>query len=125
MKIAFTILALSSVFTSFAQHPTFVNDTAKYNGKSYVVGDTITLGYGSKPDKSFAFISMGSLMTGASFLGSNCSKEEAIINRINQSGNKVAFRAKFINYPKNPFGGNSLFIDIEGAIDNKELLEKK
>ena len=88
---------------------------------AYAVGDTINLGYGSQANKNFAFIQIGSMMTGVTDLDKGWSKAEAIIDKIYKKGKTVFFRAKLIDKTVNAIGGNKLFIDLEGAIDNKEL----
>jgi hypothetical protein len=112
-------MAMSQIMT--AQRATLVNDTARYMERSFAVGDTLLLGYGSKADKGFGFISMGSAMTGVTDLTKNWSKYEAVIEKVYTRGKTIYLRAKIIDKTVNLVGGNKLFIDLEGAIDNKEL----
>jgi hypothetical protein len=116
-----TMLLTTTFFSSTAQKASFENDTARYEGRTFVAGDTITLGYGSKSNKDFAFIGIGSAMGGLTDLKSSWSKSEAVIDKIYVQRNKVYLRAKLTDKTVNALGGNKLFIDLEGSIDNKEL----
>ena len=112
---------LATSLTMMAQRATSANDTARYMDRSFAVGDTILLGYGSKADKDFAFISMGSIMTGVKDLNKSWSKNEAVIDKVYTMRKTVYLRAKLTDKTVNMVGGNKLFIDLEGAIDNKEI----
>ncbi|MBC7588865.1 MAG: hypothetical protein H7178_10970 [Chitinophagaceae bacterium] len=118
--ILILIMAVMAISAN-AQHAKVDNDTAKYENRTYALSDTITLGYGSKPDKSFGFISIGSAFTGVTDLDKGWSKFEAVIDKVYTKGKKVYLRAKLVDKTVNALGGNKLFIDLEGAIDNKEL----
>ena len=115
-------IALISNFISFGQAPaTFKNDTAIYAGHSFTLNDTIHVGYGSKADKGFGFIRMGSTMQGYSDLDKGFARYDAIIDKIQKVGNIIYIRAKAISAALNMLGGNKILIDLERAIDNKEL----
>jgi hypothetical protein len=118
--IGFALLVLTT-FSLKAQKATFVNDTARYSGRTFVVGDTVTLGYGSKGDKNFAFISIGSALTGVTDLDKAWAKNEAVIDKIYIQRKTVFIRAKLTDKTVNALGGNKLFFDLEAALDNKEI----
>jgi hypothetical protein len=121
-KLTLILIASFSSLYSYSQSAAKVeNDTAKYDGKTFAVSDTITLGYGSKSDKDFAFIRIGSALE-VNDLGKVFSKNDAVIDKIYKSGKRIFMRAKLTNKTVNLIGGNKLFIDLEGAIDNKELI---
>jgi hypothetical protein len=103
-----------------AQKATISNDTAYYLNHSYYIGDTIQLAYGSGTDKDFAFVLFGGDMQGYKPLKSEHSKNSLVIDKVYTRKGKVTIRAKDIDYNA---GINKLFIDLEGAIDNKELKE--
>jgi len=112
------IFALIGSMTANGQkRATVVEDTAFYLGSKYAVGDTITLGYGSKSNKAFAFVSIGGAFTGVTDLESGWSKSDVVINKVYKNGNTVYVRCKLKGV-----GPNKVFINLEGAIDNKELL---
>ncbi len=101
---------------------TYENGKAIYNGKTYAVGDTIQLGYGSNPNKSFSFVHIGSAIQGMSALNSAWSKYPATIEKVIKNGKTIGLKAKLVNKNVNALGGNKLWIDLEGAIDNKEII---
>lgn len=47
------------------------------------------------------------------------SKNEAVIDKVYKKEKSVFLRAKITDKMVNIMGGNRLFIDLEGAIDNK------
>ena len=104
-----------------AQKAEIVEDTLSYNSKSYHLGDTLQLMYGSKANKDFAFIYYGSGMNGVSDAPAGFSKTLACINKVYKFKGKCYVRAKSIDGGIQL--GNKLFIDVEGAIDNKEIKE--
>lgn len=105
----------------FAQRATLVNDTANYMGKKYAVGDTVYLFYGSNTDKSFAFVKQGSGMAGFTKLESKRSKGGVLIDKIIKQQGKITLRGKYLDVDISGGGINKMFIDLEGAVDNKEL----
>ena len=118
-KLLFSIVLLLIVFSLKAQKATFQNDTARYNGKTFVVNDTITLGYGSQANKNFAFIMIGSGMS-ATELDKKWAKNYAVIDKIYLGmGKSIMIRAKLVDKTVNLIGGNKLFINLEAAVDNK------
>jgi hypothetical protein len=120
-RIVLCTILLTFCFFSKAQRATLENDVASYEGKTYAKKDTITLGYGSKSDKDFAFIQIGSAMGGLTDLLKGWAKHEAVIDKVYKTGKTIYLRAKLIDKGVNALGGNKLFIDLEGAVDNKEI----
>jgi hypothetical protein len=118
-KILFISVMLLSKF-GFSQSATIVNDTAIYNGKHYAVGDTLTTFYGSGANKNFAFISYGNGMSGIDPAASSFSKKTFIIDKVYVFQKKVFVRGKLLDGVNFGF---KLFIDLEGAVDMKELKE--
>lgn len=108
--------------SAYCQSPaTFKNDTATYSGRTFAAGDTVRLGYGSKSDKFFAFITMGNTLGGFNDCDKAFARYDAIVQTIGKAGNTISMKCKIIS----PKGGVlpmvKLIIDLEGAIDNKEL----
>ena len=97
-----------------------VGDTLKYNGKNYAAGDTVMMMYGSKADKSFAFIVHGGGMMGMEPMGASFSKQQVILDKVFKKANKYFLRGKLT---ENNIVGFKIFIDLEGAVDNKEIKE--
>ena len=121
-KLLFSIGLLLIAFSIKAQKATIQNDTARYNGRTFVVNDTITLGYGSKENKDFAFIQIGSGLSGVRYLQAQWAKNYAVIDKIYKGmGQSIIIRAKLVDKTVNLLGGNKLFINMEAAIDNKEI----
>lgn len=116
------IISLFALFfclrTANGQKAMISGDTAYYLNKSYYIGDTVQLAYGSKNDKDFSFVLFGGDMQGYKSLKSDHSKNSLLIDKIFTRKGKVTLRAKDLDYNA---GINKLFIDLEGAIDNKEL----
>ena len=119
MKQLLILLFITS--TAYGQKATLSKDAATYQDISYKVGDTVHLGYGSNSNKNFAFIQIGSVMTGVADLDKAWAKADAVINKIYKTQGTIFLRAKLIDKTVNAMGGNRLFINLEGAIDNKEL----
>ena len=110
------LLLMLALFNAKAQRATFKNDTARYNGIAYVVGDTLKLAAGSQPDKSFAFISMGAAQTE---LDKSMANTVAVIEKIYISRKTVYMNAKLIGKAIN--GDSKVLVDLEAAVDNKEI----
>lgn len=119
-----TIILLLVCGSVSAQKATATKDTAYYKDFKYTKGDTLLIGYGSKSNKEFAFIQMGSLMAGLEDLQKHFSKTEAVIDKITVSNKKVTIRAKSTDKTVGALGGNKVFIDIEGAVDNGEIIPR-
>ena len=117
------VFALIGSMTANGQkRATVVEDTAFYMGSRYAVGDTITLGYGSKSNKGFAFIAIGGMFSGVTDLEAGWAKYDARIEKVYTKSRQVYMKAKLLDKTVNAVGGNKLWITLEGAIDNKEML---
>jgi hypothetical protein len=121
MKHLIIALLLLSAFSSKAQKAVLKNDTLTYNNKSFTVGDTVNISYGSGTDGKFVFAYMGSGLGGVTPMESNFSKSEVKIDKIYKSGGRLLIRGKVLNSTVNILGGNKVFIEPEGAIDKKEI----
>lgn len=121
MKQIMTIILLIAGSKVLAQKATISGDTAYYMSKAYYVGDTVQLGYGSGNNKIFAFVEIGSGMGGFKPLASKFSKGTVLIEKVNKSGGKITIKGKYLDADLT--GLNKILIDLEGAIDNKELKE--
>jgi len=115
------VLFLICSSSCFAQKASIDNDTASYNGKRYIVGDTINLAYGSDQGKKFAFVQMGGALLGLRRLESAHSKGQVKVDKVFKQQGKCYLRGKMIDRPMQP--GYKVFIDLEGAVDNKEMKE--
>jgi hypothetical protein len=121
-KLLLLIFGMTLLLEVNAQRATFQNDTAKYNGKTFIVSDTLTLGYGSKANRDFAFITQGSVLSSFTDLDKKWAKSYAVIDKIYKgAGQSIMIRAKLIDKYVNLLGGNKLFINLDAAIDNKEI----
>lgn len=116
------IIALLLTSSVSAQRATLENDTAKYNNVSYYVDKVVNLYYGSANDKTFAFVFVGSGMTGVTKLQSHWSKYPVKIDKVYKTGGKVYFRGVALNESgNNAIPMNKVFVDIAGAVDFKEI----
>jgi len=97
------------------------NDTLYYLSYKFAKGDTIQLSYGSNPKKDFAFVFMGSGMSGVTPLETKWAKSFVVADKVYSVQGKSWIRGKVTNSSVNLIGSNKVFIDIEGAIDFKEL----
>ena len=120
MKYVITCLLTLYAVSVSAQHASLEKDTITYNGKKYCIGDTLHLGYGSSGNKNFAFIQMGGALLGLRPLDKRFSKTDVVINKAFNRGGKVFLRGKQAEGSMPP--GASVFIEVEGAVDNKEVL---
>jgi hypothetical protein len=91
-------------------------DTIYYAGIKFYKGKVITLGYGSKADKGFAFIWQGSGFAVGPNAPASYSKTEAEVNKFQKGAGKNYIKAKVVGM------GSAITIDLEGAVDNKEVL---
>lgn len=119
MKLIFLILLLFPLISFSQAKATFERDTIFYAGKTFTAGDTIQLAYGSGSNKQFIFVKMGSGVAGWDELSSSYSKAAVVIKKVQQQKGKVFARGKLIHSPG--LINNTIEIDIEGAIDNKEI----
>ena len=124
-----TSLLLLSFFTP-AQKAKFNENSVSYSGKTYKIGDTIHLGYGSGNNKEFAFVSYGKSLGGVNLPGfyhhadANWSKADVEIIKLYNSNGVIWAKCD----PKNRGSslgsvlGNKIYINIEAAVDNKEII---
>jgi hypothetical protein len=102
-----------------AQHAEIKNDTAYYQDRKFFPGQTITLLYGSGINNQFSFVNWtAGAMVGPGPLTSQFSKFEVILDKVYISKSKVHVRGKLVRQGYNP---GKITIDIEGAIDKKEI----
>lgn len=139
LLIASAALAFS-YSTAKAQSATFKDSVITYNKSTYKKGDTVQLFYGSKPDKSFAFVETvnypqmrkdPTVMPHSTNVKSDDSKSKFIITKVYLTNSGKPFiqgRADWANdYVK--LDGTiqkidlTIMVDLEGAVDNKELVE--
>jgi len=95
-------------------------------GKTYKVGDIIQLGYGSANDKDFVFVNFGKAIGNVNVPGMfkkadvNWSKAEVEIVKVYTSNGVIWARCNPLNRDANVLN-KQIFINIEGAVDNKEI----
>jgi len=100
-------------------------DTVYYQGAKIYRGGKVDLWYGSKQNKDFAFVFMGSGLQGLTPLAAGWSKQSVLIDKVYKSFGKLFCRGVLVDAPEvRAMGGNKIFIDIEGAMDNKEISQR-
>ncbi len=120
MKKTFLLLLLS--IGSFAQI-SYKTSYKTISGKVLTIGDTLSIGIGSKANKEFAFIYHQTASTKLSIfvdkgeVGSQYSFQKIIIQDFKVKDNKT-----YIVFYKSKLGIK--IIDIEPAIETKELIVK-
>lgn len=116
MKAIIIICALAVVTSAQAQdRATIKGDTLMYQNQKFYNGQRVTLGYGSSSTKDFAFVWI--VAGGAQVQGhASMAKEEVIVDGVKTIGEKVYLKAKPVARR------GRLMIDVEGAIDNEELV---
>lgn len=120
MKQLLTILLVLLSVVCKAQTAELKKDTVYYNGAKIAKGDTVQIWYGSS-DKKFVYVNMGSALTGITPLDPQFAKYKVLVDRVYRTDGKCYARGKVLNSSVNALGGNKVFIDIEGAIDNSEI----
>ncbi len=96
------------------------NDTLKYKGHHFYLGQQITLNIGSGANKDFVFVLYGSGFTAAGAVPSGFNNWEAKIEKVKKgAGGKNYIKAKLIGMPK--IAVSTIVIDVVGAIDSNEL----
>lgn len=139
LLIASAALAFS-YSTAKAQSATFKDSVITYNKSTYKKGDTVQLFYGSGTNKSFVFVTTMNIaqmmkdamaMPHSGRIESNDSKSKFIITKVYLTNSGKPFiqgRADWANdYVK--LDGTiqkidlTIMVDLEGAVDNKELVE--
>lgn len=128
MKKLVVICLLYSLHTD-AQKAKFNENSVTYAGKTYKVGNIIHLGYGSGTNKEFVFVSYGKSVGGFNLPGlykhANVDWSKADVSIIELYTKNGVVWAKCT--PKDhgtSIGsviGNKIYINIEGAADNKEI----
>lgn len=105
-------------------HAKLDNDTIYYSKSKINVGDTMYLGYGSAENKNFDYIKYGpsSMRFTWNPLEGKYHNKPIVINKVYKDANGT-FMARGELYELNTHGMMKLFIDVVGAIDNKELME--
>lgn len=119
MKKIIMLLILFLSLNCFSQSAKLIGDTLFYGDHKFAVNDSVHLWYGSGQNKAFAFVFIGSGLTGVTPAPAGWSKSYMKIDKVYKTGGKYFVRGKILD--NGPMLGNKLFIDIEGAIDNKEI----
>ena len=123
-KLFLTLVITLIIGVTYGQRAKIENDTAYYGAIKYYEGLEVQLLYGSDNKKDFVFVKMGSSMTGFRPVESKWAKYVVKIDKIMKQQGKVIARGVVQDAGSlNAIGGNKVFIDIEGAIDNKEIKE--
>lgn len=113
---------LFTMSIGFSQTIKFEQDTISYGEYKVFAGKDVQLFYGSSPKKEFIFISIGSVLTGVTPLQSTWSKRVVKIDKVYKQSGKFYARGILLDSPGlRLVGGNKIFIEVEGAIDNKEV----
>lgn len=115
--VLFILVFLMMKISSAQDRATLKQDTIYYQGEKFYVGKTVRIGYGSNNNKSFAFIAQGVGAIGFNPMLASYSKYDAIIDKVYVMRKKAYFRAKM----DGAGAANNIVVDVEGAIDNKEL----
>lgn len=97
------------------------SDTAYYQGQKIFNGKKLNLSYGSGQNKDFVFVQFLTIGGGFNHVAAKWSKYELVVtDLLNQKG-KILIKGKFTEKGLGLMG-QKLIIDVEGAIDNKEIL---
>lgn len=119
MKNHLSLIAIFITLNRFSQKKAILkSDTLFYNDHKFHVGDTLRFGYGSNPDKSFSFVIIGLGLGDQTNAASGWSKTEVIVDKIYKQGSKFYLKVKGDAKRER----KNFYVDVEGAIDNKELL---
>ena len=121
-KITLLSVLLFTVSIGFSQTIKFEQDTIFYGAYKVFAGKDVQLFYGSSPKKEFIFFSIGSVLSGVTPLQSTWSKRVVKIDKVYKQSGKLYARGILLDAPGlRLVGGNKIFIEVEGAIDNKEV----
>lgn len=130
--ILLVVAIVGATSTAFGQTATINNDlSATYKGVNYQSGQELTIGYGSGENKNFAFISVFRAEKGSNSMPSTTnlkaedSKKKFIIDDIYKTDAGKVFIKAVPEWLKEDGYAVDLRVDLEGAIDNKELIEPK
>lgn len=119
LVISLLLLIILLPFAVCNAQSKIVNDTLVYEGQKYAVGDSVQLWYGSSTNKSFAFVFIGSGMSGVTLAPAGWNKSFVLIDKVYKANGKNYIRCKALDAKF--MMGNKIFIDLEGAVDNKEV----
>ncbi len=123
-KLFFLLICIS--LNVYSQKASLNESSVTYLGKTFKVGDIIQLGYGSRNDKDFAFVSFGKAVGNINLPGLskradvNWSKAEVEIVKLYTANGVIWAKCDPLNRDAN-FLNKQIFINIEGAVDNKEI----
>lgn len=115
-------------FIARAQDAVLHDHEAFYKGSTYSEGDIVHLGYGSAADKDFSFIHYGKAPAGMKIPGiyrkanADWSKAEIKIEKVYSEKGVVWIRGEPINRGKGGILGNKIYMNLAGAVDNKEIV---
>jgi hypothetical protein len=129
MKIIIFFIAILFGVSANAQKATLTDDIVTYLSKQYKAGDIIHLGYGSGNNKQFSFVNYGKSISGISIPGlyhhadANWSKADVQVEKVYKTSGTIWLKCKPIDKGSaaGSIIGNKIFINIEGAVDNKEI----
>ncbi|MEX8546616.1 MAG: hypothetical protein V5804_03360, partial [Mucilaginibacter sp.] len=124
MKKIILLLTLitGTTFTALAQTAKLEKDTVFYNNSKIYPKKEVQLLYGSNPNKDFAFIFIGNgWTTGIQPLSANQSKGVVSVTKVY----KMQGKCYAMGTLQNTIGlqAKRIIINIEAAIDNKEIRE--
>lgn len=124
MRTLFILSFILTGITSYAQRPVLENGVIQYSKSTFFNGSKITLASGTAEDSTFAFVFLGASSSGKSHLSANWKNLTVVVEDVYKKGGK--FYAKGNLYSgKRMIGlaGNKVIVDIERAIDNKEIID--
>jgi len=113
-RLSLLICVMISMAVMAQDKAVLQNDTIYYHFLKFYVGDTIQLGSGSSPNNSFAFVHVKAGFGNTANASASWSKAQVVITKVYRQSEKCFAMAKGEKKGK-------LYIDIEGAVDNKEI----
>jgi hypothetical protein len=124
MRIAFIFAFLFIGFCSHAQRPELENETLTYSQSKFFNGSSITLTTGTREDSTFEYVFLGTGSTGKSHLASNWKNLTVRVEEVYKKSGKFYAKGDLYNGKKMiGLAGNKVIVDVERAIDNKEILD--
>ena len=123
--ILLALVALAFSNSAVAQSAKISKDSTiiTYQKSTYKIGDTVQFWYGSGANKNFEFVTAMNFSTLKNAkASSDFSKHKFVINREYVDGGKcfIGGKANWISDDNNYI---KVSIDLEGAVDNKEIVE--
>ena len=116
--ILFLLISTSAI----AQKAVLDGDSIRYKDKVYYVDQVVQLGNGSKSDKGFAFVSVTSFLYGDGPLKADLSNYKVKLDKLVMKFGKPYLRGYLIDENELPVAkGNKIFINIEEALNSKEM----